>query len=171
MNAITSLLAKQTIDTQEWVDKIIIDFPLEKWFEVPEAIGSSLAWQLGHIMVSQFYYTVVLIKGFDPAFAEKINLKKYSNLFAKGVNMGAVAQETTSEELLHNWRALQLLSVQTIKMLKEDELQADIVPHKPHPFVRSKQDSIEWNSRHNMWHCGQIGVIRRMLGKPYDFGF
>ena len=85
MKLLTDLLINQTKDANNWTNKLITDIDSEKWFITPEVLESNIAWQLGHLTLSQYYYTIVLVTGPNKEFAEKINLKKYSGLFSKGI--------------------------------------------------------------------------------------
>ncbi|WP_439557278.1 hypothetical protein [Dyadobacter sp.] len=40
----------------------------------------------------------------------------------------------------------------------------------PHPIATTKFEAIDWNIKHTMYHCGQIGMISRVVEKRYDFG-
>ena len=31
-------------------------------------------------------------------------------------------------------------------------------------------EALEWNINHTMYHCGQIGVLKRVVDARYDFG-
>jgi hypothetical protein len=39
-----------------------------------------------------------------------------------------------------------------------------------HPIAATKFEAIDWNIKHTMYHCGQIGILRRIVDKRYDFG-
>ncbi len=39
-----------------------------------------------------------------------------------------------------------------------------------HPVAKTKFEAIDWNIKHTMYHCGQIGILRRIVDKRYDFG-
>jgi uncharacterized damage-inducible protein DinB len=39
-------------------------------------------------------------------------------------------------------------------------------PLFPHKLFNTKRDSLFWCARHEMLHAGQIGLLRRLLGKP-----
>ena len=55
--------------------------------------------------------------------------------------------------------------------LQDKDLNDDIFKFpKPHPFVKTKENSISWNIKHTMWHCGQIAMLKRIVDKPLDFG-
>lgn len=66
---------------------------------------------------------------------------------------------------------MQKQTIETFDYLRDKDLNDEIFKlPKPHPFVKSKEDSISWNIKHTMWHCGQMGVLKRVIDKSLDFG-
>ena len=66
---------------------------------------------------------------------------------------------------------LQARSLDTIGALSEEDLDKDIEPTQvPHPVAKSKFEAIDWNIKHTMWHCGQIGILKRIIDERFDFG-
>ena len=165
------LLKKQTLESFNWANKLIDDVLEEKWFISPEILETNFAWQIGHLTLSQYYYTVVLLNGPDKEIAEKIDMKKYSGLFAKGVKINELSSEVTVSQLKENWEFIQKQTIKFLDYLQENDFNNEIFKlPKPHPFVRTKEDSISWNIKHTMWHCGQMGILKRVVDKSLDFG-
>lgn len=55
--------------------------------------------------------------------------------------------------------------------MKESDLEQPLEPFIiEHPVAKTKQEAIDWNIKHTMWHCGQIGLLKRFLVKRHDFG-
>ena len=171
MNVLTSFLKNQTADNYSWTNKLIENIAFDKWFITPEILETNLAWQIGHITLSQYYYTIVLLTGPKKDVAESINIKEYSGLFANGQNRKALAAEITVQELLDHWKHLQAITHEALTSLQDTDLSSNIFSMpKPHPFVKTKEDAISWNIKHTMWHCGQIAMWKRVIDKPFDFG-
>jgi DinB superfamily len=171
MNQLTDFLQKQTADTYGWTNKLVENITFDKWFITPEILETNLAWQVGHLTLSQYYYTIVLLIGPKKDFAESINLKKYSGLFSNGQRRKELISEITVQELLDNWKSMQTLTNETLTRLQDTDLNHDIFSMpKPHPFVKTKENAISWNVKHTMWHCGQIAMLKRVIDKPFDFG-
>jgi uncharacterized damage-inducible protein DinB len=165
------LLKKQTIESFNWTNKLVEDVTEEKWFISPEILETNFAWQIGHLTLSQYYYTKVLLNGPNKDLAEKIDMKKYSGLFANGLKRNELSSEVTVIELKENWTLMQKQTIETLEYLRDKDLNNEIFKlPKPHPFVKSKEDSISWNIKHTMWHCGQMGILKRVVDKSLDFG-
>ncbi|MFT3680844.1 MAG: DinB family protein [Ferruginibacter sp.] len=171
MNQLTGFLKSQTADVYNWTNKLIENIAFEKWVITPAIVETNLAWQLGHLTLSQYYYTVVLVTGPRKDFAEDINLKKYSGLFANGHRIKELPPEITVQELITNWNAVQMLTNEILSSLQDIDLAAGVfnLP-KPHPFVKTKEQAVSWNIKHTMWHCGQIATLRRVIDVPFSFG-
>lgn len=171
MNVLKDLLKNQTIESFNWTKKLIENIADEKWFVSPEIIETNFAWQIGHLTLSQYYYTIILLNGPNKDLAEKINMKKYSGLFANGLKRNELNSEVTVEELKENWNLMQIQTIETLDNLQDKDLNNEIFKlPKPHPFVKTKENSISWSIKHTMWHCGQIGTLKRIIDKPLDFG-
>jgi uncharacterized damage-inducible protein DinB len=171
MTLLTDLLKNQTIESHNWANKLLHNISDEKWFVTPEIIGTNFAWQLGHLTLSQYYYTIVLLNGPNKDFAEKVNMKKYSGLFANGQKRNELFSEVTVDDLKENWNLLQNQTIKILDNLQDKDLNDEIFKlPKPHPFVKTKENSISWNVKHTMWHCGQIAILRRIIDKPLDYG-
>ena len=171
MNSLIDLLKNQTTDSFNWTNKLIDSITDEKWFISPEVIDSNIAWQIGHLTLSQYYYTIVLLNGPNKDLAEKLDLKKYSVLFSNGLKRNELSSELTVDELKQNWNLIQKQTLESIDLLKDKDLNDAIFQlPKPHPFVKTKENSISWNIKHTMWHCGQIATLKRIVDQPMSFG-
>ena len=171
MRYLEKYISEQTEDVFNWTGKLILDVPQEKWYDTPEIVLTNLAWQIGHITLSQYFYTVFLIQGPDIQLAETISMKRYSSLFFKGDKINTIKEAITVDELLFNWRLLQNKTMEIITALKQNDLNKPVFTlPKPHPFVKIIEDSISWHTKHTMWHNGQIGLLKRLIRQPYNFG-
>ncbi len=169
MNKLINLLKKQTIDSYNWVDRIISEFPEDKWFETPKIIETNLAWQIGHLTLSNYYYNVVLIGSPQEDISNEINVKKYSELYTNGTKLNEIKSEFTREIILNNWKILKEKAIEFISKLNDEDLESEIFKlPKEHPFAKTKEDALSWNIKHTMWHCGQIATLKRIVDKPFD---
>lgn len=169
MNQIDILL-KQTKDAYEWVNKLVNSAPMEKWEEIPEIVESSISWQTGHLIVSFYYHTIMVTKGHQMDILQQIPMKLYSNLFTNGKPREA-AGKINAPDLLTHLQLMQQKSLAIIESLDEKELEKPLEPTPvPHPIARTKGEALDWNIKHTMYHCGQIGILARILGKRFDFG-
>jgi hypothetical protein len=164
------LLLDQTASSHRWIWTLIDHVPEEKWGVIPSGLNTSLKWQVGHLVLSQHYHAVVVIAGPQKDLLEKVPVKMYSEYFVFGDRIGEVDAQFTPEELRTSLGVVQEKTLWAIGQLAADELGSPLFPRPvPHPVATTKAEAISWNVKHNMWHCGQIGMLARAVGHPFDF--
>ena len=165
-----TLLVKQTEDAYARTNKLISSVPYEKWNTFPPVIESTISWQVGHLILSFYFHTIMVTRGHQKEILEKVPMKEYNQLFFMGSLPQNVAEKTTPEILFEQLEFLEERSLHTIRTLSEAELEQALEPTSfPHPVANTKYEALDWNIKHTMWHCGQIGILKRVVDKRYDF--
>lgn len=165
------ILTKQTSDGYKWVHKLIDTIPSEKWDEVPNVIESNISWQVGHLIISIYYHSVMVIVGHQKNILEQLPMREYTKLFSFDTTPKNAVGKSNSAELKKHLKVIEDKSIEVINSLAPEKLQADLEPTKlPHPTATTKFEALSWNVNHTMWHCGQIAMIKRVIDKPYDYG-
>jgi len=165
------LLVRQTENAYEWTNKLIESVPFSKWHDIPDVINTNITWQVGHLIVSHYFHTVMVIVGHQKDLLEKIPLRQYDEVFTNGYPSDAKGK-VDAMVLLHQLKLVQQRSVETIKSLVPENLHGALEPTRiPHPIAKTKFESLDWNIKHTMYHCGQIGILKRVVDVRYDFGF
>lgn len=169
MNQI-ELLAMQTKSAYDWAYKLIEPIPEEKWDIIPEVVESSVSWQVGHLVISYYYHTIMVTVGHQMDILQQIPIKDYSQLFHNTSSHKCVGK-TQPEDLKKHLKLMEQKSISIIQSLSLDELEKPLVPTPmPHPIAKTKFEAIDWNIKHTMWHCGQLGLLKRVVHERYDFG-
>lgn len=169
MNTI-QLLSKQTADAYNWVNKLIDSVPKEKWEEVPEIVETNLSWQVGHLIMSFYYHSVAVIVGHQMDVIQKVPLKEYNEWYTMGQPRNALGK-ASPQVLREQLSLLEEKSLRVIESLSMEDLGKDLAPTQTtHPIAQTKYEAIDWNIKHTMYHCGQIGMLKRVLGERFDFG-
>ncbi len=164
------LLLDQTASSHRWIEKLIDHVPAAKWGICPAGLNTSLKWQVGHLVLSQHYHAVMVIAGPQKDLLAQVPVKMYSEYFVFGDRIGEVDARFTPAQLRTSLRLVQEKALWTIGQLANDELAGPLFPRPvPHPVATTKAGAISWNVKHNMWHCGQIGMLARAMGHPFDF--
>jgi len=164
------ILSKQTADAYEWTNRLINSIPFDKWDQTPEVIESNISWQVGHLILSFYYHSIMVITGHRMDILQQVPMKEYDKLFTHAAPIEA-AGKTDPVRLRNQLFLLQARSLDTIRGLTPEDLEKNIEPiGVPHPVAKSKFDAIDWNIKHTMWHCGQIGILKRIIDQRYDFG-
>lgn len=169
MNQVT-FLTKQTEDAYNWTNKLLNSIPHEKWDVLPNVIESTVNWQAGHLIMSFYYHTVMVIVGHLKDVFPVVPLQQYDKLFTNSDPKDSIGK-INPQQLQHQLVFMQQRSLSVISSLTEEELNKPLVPsNTPHPIANTKLEAIDWNIKHTMYHCGQLGIIKRVIDQRYDFG-
>ena len=164
------MLARQTDNAYTWANKLLLSIPHEKWDKTPDVIVSNISWQTGHLIVSLYYHSILVIVGHQMDILQLVPLKEYSQHFTNAAPLD-VKGKFKPDNLQAHLLFMQQWSLDVIKLLSPADLEAELMPVQPqHPIAKNKREALEWNIQHTMWHCGQIGLLKRVVDKRFDFG-
>ena len=161
-------IRKQLIHVRSRAKSLLSSVAAEHWYTIPEGIDSSLAWQAGHIVLSQYFNGIVCTVGRDKSMYEVFNVKQ----FAQAYGMGSKATPweegmPTKDDLL---KAMDGVMERCLIALDSIPLESYTGPVTfKHPTYKTIGDVLHWQYHHEMWHCGQIATVRRGLGIPLQF--
>lgn len=168
MNQIETLL-QQTKNTYGYVNKLLAVIPPEEWEVMPDVVNTTVSWQAGHLLISFYFNTIMIVKGHQMDVLQQMPMKEYSNLYTRAGAAEAIGRVPVAQ-LQEHMAIMQQKSIAALEVLDEQELAGPPVPGIPHPVAHNIGEALEWNIQHTMWHCGQIGLLSRVLGRPYSFG-
>lgn len=169
MNQI-EFLVRQTEDAYYWTNQLVDSIPYDKWDRIPEVIETSVTWQTGHLIMSFYFHSVMVIAGHQTDMVQKMPLKDYSDFFT--IAPPAQAAGKVDARLLHeHLKVMQQKSLDIIGALSPADLEKPLEPTPmPHPIAKTKYEALDWNIKHTMWHCGQLGLLKRIVDRRHDFG-
>lgn len=169
MNQLKILLA-QTKSAYDWTNKLLNSIPHKTWDTTPAIIESNVSWQVGHLIVSFYYHSIMVIVGHQMDILGKVPLKEYDILFTSG-QPEKVVEKINPEVLQAQLNLMELKSLEIIQSLSKSDLEDKLVPTPiSHPIAKTKFEALDWNIKHTMWHCGQLGLLKRVVHERYDFG-
>ncbi|NLR93801.1 DinB family protein [Flammeovirga agarivorans] len=164
------IIKTQTEDAYNWVNKLVESIPHEQWDETPDIIDTNVTWQIGHLILSFNYHSLMSIRGPQLDLYQQLPIQEYFKLFVNTQPSECIGK-TDAVALVEHLRLIQNRSIEIIANLSEDDLKAQLEPTKvPHPIAKNKFQALDWNVKHTMWHCGQLGLLKKVLGQRYDFG-
>lgn len=165
------IITKQTEDAFGWTNKLIRSVPNEKWDSIATGVESNVSWQVGHLIISIYYHTIMTTVGHKSELIESLNLRHYTEWCNYDTLAKNSVGKTSPEQLCKNLATMQENALSVIKRLTVKDLWSKVEPTKVrHPVAKTKFEAIDWNIKHTMWHCGQIATIKRIVDKAYDYG-
>ena len=138
----------------------------DDWFWVPEnphEYVTHIAWQVGHIAMSEYGLTLFRQRGRKLEDAELMS-GKFRKLFMKGTTPKPDRDAYPApDEILEVLGKVHQQMRSEIASL-EETLDEESGP--PHAAYATKYGALLFAPDHEMLHAGQIGMLRRMMGKP-----
>lgn len=140
------------------------DLTPEDWFWHPAEFTTHIAWQVGHLAVSDYNLCLRRVRGRTPA-DENLLSDAFNEHFKLGSQPAAGADKYPPvAEIVRVFDAVYDRALAELGAMSDEEL---LVPvEQPHPVFKTKLGSVEYASSHDMVHNGQIGLLRRLMGKP-----
>lgn len=136
--------------------------PRERWFEVPPGLPTHVAWQVGHLAVSQYGLLMFRIRGRVPADLELIP-GSFRKTYARGsVPKPGPTDQPTANEMLEKLRQVHELAMQELAAVDPAVLLEPV--DMPYAAFPNKLGAILFCPLHEHIHAGQIGLLRRALG-------
>jgi hypothetical protein len=144
--------------------QLIDSIPIELWYVRPENADTHLAWQVGHLAVSEYGLMLFRQRGRAPGDLELMPgwLRKQ---FGRGSQPAPSSQNMpTPSELLDRLHAIHQQSLQEARQLSCATLREPTdMPYAAYPI---KLGAMLFCPIHEALHAGQIGFLRRLHGLP-----
>lgn len=136
--------------------------PKEQWFEIPAGLPTNIAWQVGHITVSQYGLLLFRIRGRLPEDLSLIPGKFRKAYSRESIPSADPASQPSAAELLARMSEVYDLAMSQLASVTADVLLEPVdMPYVAYPI---KLGAILFCPLHEHIHAGQIGVVRRALG-------
>ena len=136
--------------------------PRDRWFEFPDGLTSNIAWQVGHLTVSQYGLLMFRLQG-----RQDEDLPLIPSKFRKAYSRGSTpssdpAKQISGDELFDRMMTIHQRSMAVLQSVDPAILLEPIdLPYAAFPI---KLGAILFCPLHEHIHAGQIGVIRRAFG-------
>ncbi|WP_286177413.1 DinB family protein [Stieleria mannarensis] len=136
--------------------------PKEHWWTIPDGLPTNIAWQVGHLTVSQYGLLMFRIRG-----RQSEDLELIPGRFRKAYGRGSTPKPTaegqpSADELLERLGRVYESGLKVLESVSPDVLLEPIdMPYAAYPV---KLGAILFCPLHEHIHAGQIGLIRRALG-------
>jgi hypothetical protein len=153
---------RQIESAREYTLTLLEDLHDDQWFVQPVPDQSHIAWQVGHITMAQYALTLLRIRGKEPDDQGFIT-NSFFKFFKKGSTPQPREAGPSADEIRLTFRA-----VYDRAMVEMPDYSPDVLGESlPAPYFATptKLGSLLFASHHELLHAGQIGLLRRLLGK------
>ena len=133
------------------------------WFRQPSEGVTHVAWQVGHLAMAEYAICLARRRGSQPGDRDILS-REFRKHFGKGstANPDPAANPDPTEIR----SVLAAVHQQAMAELgDEDEARLGEPLAAPHEMFNTLIESLEFCAAHEMVHAGQIGLLRRLLGK------
>ena len=136
--------------------------PTEHWFTIPEGLPTNIAWQVGHLTVSQYGLLMFRLRGRQPDDLELIP-GRFRKAYGRGSSPKSDPERQPSpEELLDRMAKVFDGGMQALAQVTPEVLLEPVdMPYAAYPI---KLGAVLFCPLHEHIHAGQIGLVRRALG-------
>ena len=143
--------------------QLIADVDDVDWYTIPPGSVSHIGWQVGHLAMAQYGLTMLRIRGKEPSDADFIS-NDFMRTFKKGsIPVADATVYPRPQEIRDCLAAVHQQALVELPKYTDQELEVQLP--EPHAAFDTKLGSLFFCHAHEMMHCGQIGMLRRMLGK------
>lgn len=155
---------RQIAFARSYTKSLIADVEDELWFTIPAGCVTHVAWQIGHLAMAQYGLCLFRMRG-----RRSTDVELMSSAFRKKYFKGTTPDPdpdknpAVSEIRAVFDRVFEQVN-QEMAEFNEADLQEPI--DEPYAAYNTKLGGLLFCSHHEMMHAGQIGLLRRLLGKP-----
>jgi hypothetical protein len=143
---------------------LLEDLSTDDWFWMPENYTTHIAWQVGHLAMSQYGLTLFRQRGRDREVDSQLMSSKFRKLFMRGTTPLADRENHPQpEEILEVLDRVHSQMQKEIVTFADADLDEEIGP--PHAAFATRYGALLFAGDHEMIHSGQIGMLRRLMGK------
>jgi len=161
---VIELARRQIQSAREYTESLLQDLSDEEWYVMPDGCPSHIAWQVGHLAMAEYALCLLRVRGKLPEDATIIE-NDFLRAFKKGsVPSSNAATHYSPQQLRDVLQRVHAHALQAIQGYDEAMLNEPLP--EPYFVFPNKLGSLLFCAAHEMLHAGQIGMIRRLLGKP-----
>lgn len=158
-----ALAIKQIEFARRYTLSILVEVEEKDWFVMPAASPTHVAWQVGHLAMAEYGLGLFRQRG-----RAEIDAELMSSSFRKQFSRGSVP-ETDASKYPAPAEIRAVFDCVHSQVLKEapgftaESLKEPVEP--PFAVEQTKLGALLLCSHHEMIHAGQLGLLRRLLGK------
>lgn len=158
------IACRQIREAREYTLTLLDGLDDEDWFRQPAEVTTHIAWQMGHLAMAEYGLCLFRIRGRRPE-----DLKLMSSKFRKQFSRGSTPNSDSSvypssAEIRAVFDRIHQQAMTELAACSDQDLNETI--EEPYAVYNTKLGALFFCAHHEMLHAGQIGLLRRVLGKP-----
>ena len=157
------IAARHMLSAREYTMTMLQDLTEEDWFWTPAPQVSHIAWQVGHLAFAQYGLMLFRQRGRQTEDAGLMS-GKFRKTFAKGTTpSGQKTDYPNREAILETLQRVHEQSFMELTQFSDEALDEEI--DRPWAAFNTRYGALLFAGDHEMLHAGQIGLLRRLMGK------
>ena len=141
---------------------LLEEVPKDRWFEIPAGLPSNIAWQAGHLAVSQYGLLMFRVRGRRPEDLDLIP-GKFRKAYSRQTTPNSdPANQPSPDAFIERLAQTHELALAELSEVPPQVLLEEV--DRPWAAWPNKLGAIMFCPLHEHIHAGQIGIIRRALG-------
>jgi hypothetical protein len=142
---------------------ILAEIDEAEWFVMPPGSPTHVAWQVGHLAMAQYGLCLFRMRGRQPIDLELMT-SSFRKQFSRGTVPGADAGKyPPPAEIRATFDRVHAQVLREAPSFTAEQLQEPV--EMPYAVEATKLGGLLFCSHHEMLHAGQLGLLRRLLGK------
>ncbi len=157
------LAIKQLEFARSYTLSLLADIPPGEWFIMPPGCATHVAWQIGHLAMAEYGLCLYRLRG-----RSEIDLTLMTGSFRKFFSRGSIPEPDPAKNPSPAEIRGVFDHVHAQVLLEAPSFTAESLAEPvdmPYAAYATKLGSLLFCSHHEMLHCGQLGLLRRLLGK------
>ena len=147
---------------RDYTLQLIEDFSDEAWFEQPQGV-THLGWQVGHLAMAQYGLCLFRIRGRHEDDV-KLMSSRFRKRFSRGTAVSGDPADYPPPAEIRDVFDRVFAQVQT-ELPDVDPTVLEEPIEAPYAVFPNKLGGLYFCASHEMLHAGQIGLLRRLIGK------
>jgi hypothetical protein len=157
-------LAIQQIEfARSYMLSIVAEIDEREWFTMPAGCPTHVAWQVGHLAMAEYGLCLFRMRGRQP-----VDLELMTSSFRKQFSRGSVPEADAGKyppaaEIRATLDRVHAQVLKESQSFTAEQLKEPV--EMPYAVEATKFGGLLFCSHHEMLHAGQLGLLRRLLGK------
>ena len=157
------LAIKQIEFARAYTLSLLADIGPQEWFTVPAGCGTHVAWQVGHLAMAEYGLCLFRQRG-----RSEIDASLMTSTFRKAFSRGSLpepdpAKNPGADEIRQVFDQVHAQALREAPSFTAESLAEPV--DMPYAAYATRLGSLLFCSHHEMLHAGQLGLLRRLMGK------